>query len=161
MVRKSLLKTADDGPESAATPVRLRDLIGYHLKRASAVDLRGANAAIEASGMRTVPMSVLLTLAETPGISSADICRKLRIQRANIVPILAELEAKALFLRETDPADNRIQRLYPTARGCEEATRILALIAAHEDRLLAPLSTSERAELRRMLELIWNEDGDG
>ncbi|WP_323033360.1 MarR family winged helix-turn-helix transcriptional regulator [Paracoccus sp. (in: a-proteobacteria)] len=142
-------------------PLRLHDLIGYHLKRASARDLHGANTALEATGMRTVSMSVLLTITERPGVSSAEICRILRMQRANIVSVLAELESRGLFLREADPDDNRIQRLFPTAKGREEAQRMLGLIRAHEEKMLAGLTLAERGELHRMLAIIWREDGGG
>ena len=158
MPTKTLKKPQEDGAES---PPRLRDLMGYHLKRASATDLHGANAALEAAGVRTVTMSVLLTIAEQPGISSAEICRVLRMQRANIVPVLAELDSRGLFLRQTDAADHRIQRLFPTAKGREEAQHMLGLIAEHEERMLARLTPEERDELRRMLAVIWREDGDG
>ena len=153
-----LKKAQETGAES---PLQLRDLIGYHLKRASAWDLHGANAALEAAGLRTVSMSVLLTLTERPGVSAAEICRSLRMQRANIVAVLAELESRGLFLREADPEDNRVQRLFPTAKGREEAQRMLGLIRAHEDRMLAGLTLAERDELRRMLAIIWREDGEG
>jgi len=42
-------------------------------------------------------MSVLSVMIENPGITSAEICRMLGMQRANIVSILAELEARGLF----------------------------------------------------------------
>lgn len=142
-------------------PRQLRDLVGYHLKRASAWNLHDANAALEAVGLRTVPASVLLTMVEQPGISAAEVCRVLRMQRANIVPVLAELESRGLFLREADPGDNRIQRLFPTAKGREEAQRILGLLALQEETMLAGLTRTERNELRRMLAIIWREDGEG
>jgi DNA-binding MarR family transcriptional regulator len=145
--------------DRAGSPKGLRDMIGYHLKRASARDLLGANASLADLGLRTVAVSVLLTIAEQPGISAAEICRVLRLQRANIVPILMELELRQLFLRETDPDDNRIQRLFPTARGLEEVQAVLDRLKTHEDNLLAALSPAERDELRRMLALIWREDG--
>lgn len=148
-------------PTQRETRLQLRDLVGYHLKRASLFDLEGANAVLEPSGLRTVAMSVLLSIVEQPGISSAAICRALRLQRANIVPVLADLGRRALFSRETDPCDNRIQRLYPTAKGEEEALRMLGLIAEHEDRMLAGLTMQERKELCRMLAIIWtNEVGE-
>ncbi|HEY0212110.1 MAG TPA: MarR family transcriptional regulator [Paenirhodobacter sp.] len=143
------------------TALRLPDLVGYHLRRASVFDLQGAVAALDPTGLRTVPMSVLLAIVEAPGISSADICRALGIQRANIVPILTDLDKRGLFLREADPSDNRVQRLYPTRKGEEEAARAFALIAAHEDRMLARLSAEERAQLRHLLAKIWQHDGDG
>ncbi|MDR3373794.1 MAG: MarR family transcriptional regulator [Ancalomicrobiaceae bacterium] len=133
----------------------LADLIGYQLRRASIFDLQGAAAALAPAEARPVLMSVLLSIVETPGMTSADICRALSMQRANIVPILADLEQRGLFRRETDAADRRIQRLYPTRRGTEEAARWLALVDEHEQRMLQRLGPTERRELRRLLELIW------
>lgn len=138
---------------------RLEDLIGYDLRRASVFDLQGAAAALEPANTRTVPMSVLLSIVEAPGISSAEICRALGMQRANIVSILAELEERGFFLRETDAADQRIQRLFPSRRGKEEAARWLGLITKHERNMLCRLSLDEQMELRRLLAKIWQEDG--
>lgn len=146
---------------AAQEPVRLRDLIGYHLRRASVFDLQGAVAALEPSGLRTVPMSVLFAIVEAPGISAAEICRALGIQRANIVSILADLEKRGLFLREPDPADSRIQRLFPTRKGEEAAQEAIWLIAAHEEQMLSRFTPGERDELRRLLAKLWQHDGDG
>lgn len=152
---------AERAETSAETPRGLDGLVGYHLKRASAFDLQGALAALEPSGLRTVPFSVLATICEHPGISAADICRTLGMQRANIVAILADLDSRGLFLRDPDPDDNRIQRLFPTRKGAEEAARLMALIAEHEERMLAGLSQAERRDLRRLLARIWQEDEGG
>ncbi|PZU21337.1 MAG: MarR family transcriptional regulator [Shinella sp.] len=155
-MRLEMPKVEDDTEASVS---RLEDLVGYHLRRASVLDLQGAVPALEPAQTRPVPMSVLLSIVETPGISSADICRALGMQRANIVSMLADLEERGLFLREADSFDQRIQRLFPTRRGEEEAARWLALIAEHERRLLCRLSADERTELRRLLAKIWQEDG--
>lgn len=137
----------------------LRNLVGYHLRRASVHDLQGAVAALEPMDLRMVPMSVLMMIVEEPGISAAEICRALLLQRANIVSVLAELERRGLFLREVDPSDNRIQRLFPTAKGEAEAHEALTRITEHEDRMLAALSARERTELRRLLAKVWQDDG--
>lgn len=162
MTGKASSKQSEDAAVQAEdAPVQLEDLIGYHLRRASVHDLQGAVAALEPMGLRTVPMSVLFAIIETPGISAAEICRALGIQRANIVAILTDLEARGLFLRETDPADNRIQRLFPTRKGEEESNRAISLIAGHERKMLARLDAGEQAELRRLLAKIWQQDGEG
>lgn len=149
-----------ESSDKDAMPDQLSDLVGYHLKRASAVDLHGANTALAETGLRTVPMSVLLGIVESPGTSSADICRSLQMQRANIVPILANLEARALISRAPDPDDNRIQRLFATAKGKIEAGRMLALAASHEARMLKRLTPAEQSELRRLLALIWSDSAE-
>lgn len=152
-------RIGDAAQEDAA--VRLQDLMGYHLKRASIFDLQGAVAAMESTGLRTVPASVLLTIVEHPGISAAEICRMLGMQRANIVPILADLDKRGLFLREADPDDHRVQRLFPTRKGKEQSDTLLQMLSDHEDRMLARLSAGERKDLRRLLAKIWMEDDAG
>ncbi|EKJ8518157.1 MarR family transcriptional regulator [Pseudomonas aeruginosa] len=154
----SLEMPQDDHVMADDPASRLEELVGYHLRRASVFDLQGAVSALEATNTRPVPLSVLVCIQETPGISSAEICRRLGMQRANIVSILANLEERGLFLRETDAADQRIQRLFPTRRGEAEAAHGLALLTEHERRLLHRLSAAEQKELRRLLAKIWQED---
>lgn len=148
-------------PQTAADmPLRLYDLVGYHLRRASVFDLQGAVAALEPEGLRTVPMSVLMTIVEEPGISAAQICRTLGMQRANIAPILADLEKRGLFLREADPTDSRIQRLFPTQTGTAEARNAVERVSRHEQKMLSRLTPAEQQDLRRLLALIWQEDAE-
>ncbi|SIQ88217.1 DNA-binding transcriptional regulator, MarR family [Rhizobium sp. RU35A] len=136
----------------------LSQLVGYHLRRASVYDMNGAVAALEAVDARPITMSVLVSIVEQPGRTSADICRILAIKRANIVGLLQALESRGLFTRRDDPADQRLQRLYPTPEGIEAARHWLSLVQAHEDRILARLSAGERAELRRLLALVWADE---
>jgi DNA-binding MarR family transcriptional regulator len=133
----------------------LGDLVGYHLRRASVFDLQGSTAALEEAGLRPVSMSVLSTIIEKSGITAAEICRVLGMQRANIVSVLADLEEKGFFLRDADENDQRIQRLYPTEAGRDITEKSLALLTAHEERLLQRLDGDERRELLRLLAMIW------
>ncbi|RKD35733.1 DNA-binding MarR family transcriptional regulator [Rhizobium sp. WW_1] len=151
MPRKHELAT----PEKRLTVRSLEDLVGYHLRRASVMDLQGSTAALADVNLRPVSMSVLCNVIEKPGATAAEICRVLDMQRSNIVSILADLEGQGLVLRETDETDQRIQRLYATKRGFDVTSNSFALLSAHEERLLVNLHPSERSELLRLLSLIW------
>lgn len=143
--------------EDLPKPMRLEDLIGYNLRRASLVDLQGATAALERAGTRVIPMCVLSTVVERPGVTSAEVCRLLGMQRANMVPILAELEAKGLVFREADPLDQRVQKIFPTQDGLEQGMQWLTLLADHETKLLSRFSDRERQDLLRLLSKLWQE----
>ncbi|MBT9371752.1 MarR family winged helix-turn-helix transcriptional regulator [Rhizobium sp. CSW-27] len=149
-------------PETAAALKDIRQtlsqLVGYHLRRASVYDMNGAVAALEPVDARPITMSVLTSIVEQPGRTSADICRMLAIKRANIVGLLQALEARGLFTRRDDPADQRLQRLYPTPEGVAAARQWLHLVQEHENRILSRLSLAERAELRRLLALVWADE---
>lgn len=140
-----------------APPERLADLVGYHLQRSAAMDGHGVKAALTSCGLRRLHMNVLLGVVETPGTSSASLCRSLQMQRANIVSILGDLEKQALIFRTGAPDDNRIQRLFATPEGEAKARRMLGLVSAHEARMMYGLTPAEQTELRRMLALIWNK----
>ena len=142
------MRTPEDEP-------RLDDMVGYHLRRASAADMSGATNALEVTGLRTVPASVLMTIDENDGPSSADLCRLLGMQRANMAPVLAELERRDLVMRSADPNDNRIMHLYLTPGGVAETRRLRKILGQHERRFLAPLSVREQDELRRLLKKAW------
>lgn len=135
----------------------LDSLIGYHLRRASLADLSGVSAALADVNIRPVPLSVFAMIVEHPGIAAAEICRQLAIQRANIVSILADLETRGLFVRETDPQDQRVQRLYATTEGRATYTDWLDRVRAHEEHLLRHFSDAERDTLRTLLEKVWRD----
>lgn len=147
-------------PETHLPARSLGELAGYHLRRASVFDLQGSTAALEDVGLRPVSMSVLSTIMEKPGITAAEICRVLGMQRANIVSVLADLEEKGLFLRDADENDQRIQRLYPTKAGRDLTEKSLAVLSEHEQRLLLRLDEDERRELLRLLSMIWQPSND-
>ncbi|WP_435169915.1 MarR family winged helix-turn-helix transcriptional regulator [Falsirhodobacter sp. 1013] len=136
----------------------LQSLVGYHLRRASVFDLAGALAALQPVNGRPATLSVLMCIVEQPGVSAAEICRTLGLQRANIVQLLVDLEGQGLFTRETDAADQRIQRLYPTPEGKAAAQDWLRRLRDHEARMLERLSPAEQAELRRLLGRVWMEE---
>lgn len=138
--------------------IKLSDLVGYHLRRASLCDLQGSNSVTQKFGLRPVPMSVLMIIGEQPSITSADICRLLGMQRANIAPILADFDKVGWILREADASDSRLQRLSLSPEGQSLIQAVLHEIHIHEERMLAGFTPEERAQLVGYLSRIWKED---
>src|SRR5690349_24468532 len=96
----------------------LEDYLGYHLRRASIRDLNGLSAAL-GDEVKPVPFTVLCLIEESPGVTAAEIGRALRLQRANLAPMLAEFDGRGLVERRPDREDNRIQRLHLSPAGAE------------------------------------------
>jgi DNA-binding MarR family transcriptional regulator len=155
---KGAVKAISKQSEVRRAEGSLESLIGYHLRRASLVDLTAVMEALAGTNIRPVPLSVFAMIVEKPGITAAEICRRLTIQRANIVPILADLESRGLFVREADPEDQRVQRLHATKAGRAVHADWMARLQVQEEHLLRRLTAAERAILRELLEKIWRED---
>ena len=136
---------------------KLDDLIGYNLRRASALMMGDFGAMFAGTFLRPTSFSVACVIEEQPGITSAEICRMLGLQRANIVTLLAELDAENLIRRVDDADDKRIQRLYLNQEKQGDLQLWRKMAGEHEERMLKRLSAEERQTLLGMLRRIWRD----
>lgn len=134
----------------------LEDLLGYHLRRASIRDLAGFSKAL-GDEMKMVPFTVLCLIGEAPGITAAEIGRRIGLQRANLAPMLAEFDSRALIERRPDRQDHRVQRLHLSPAGAEALAGWQARIIAQEEVTFGALGPGERQTLRRLLAKVWKE----
>lgn len=139
------------------TQIGLEDMLGYHLRRASIRDLAGVAKAL-GDEIKMVPLTVLCLIDEAPGITAAEIGRQIKLQRANLAPMLAEFDACGLIERRPDREDHRVQRLHLSQEGAVALAGWRARIVAQEEVTFSVLTTGERATLRRLLAKVWKKD---
>jgi len=135
----------------------LEDLLGYHLRRASIRDLAGFAKTL-GDEIKPVPFTVLCLIDEAPGITAAEIGRQVRLQRANLAPMLAEFDSRGLIERRPDREDHRVQRLHLSPAGAVALAGWRARIVAQEDETFGALTAGERQALRRLLAKVWKDD---
>lgn len=136
----------------------LGPLVGYHLRRASAAFASDFAAAVEGTGMRQVLVGILAVVSGSPGINQGAVGRVLGIKRANMVSLINELVDAGLIDREVDPGDRRAFSLSITKAGRATLKDSLTRIAAHEQRMLAGFSETEKATLLDLLGRIERRD---
>lgn len=140
-----------------ASILSLRDLLGYHLRRASLRDVAGL-AAVLGNDIKLVPFTVVCMVHEFPGITAAEIGRRLSLQRANLAPLLADLDSRGLIERQPDYRDHRIQRLFLTEQGTRALAEWRDRVLAHEEENFRALTLDERETLRRLLSKVWQDE---
>ena len=107
---------------------------------------------------RLVPFSVtpiqhliLEALWEEDGQSAGDIGKKLVLDAATLSGVLDRLAATEWIVKETDPEDKRIQRIYLTKKGMD----LRHLLSEERDQanreLLADMTLEEKVLLKRLL----------
>jgi DNA-binding MarR family transcriptional regulator len=138
---------------------QLNDIAGYHLRRASGAIAADFGRVLEGTGMRQVLMGILTVIAANPGVKQGTAGQALGIQRANMVSLINELVDRGLVSREISSSDRRAFELNISPAGEKMLTYCFSRIAAHEDRMLAGLSTDERATLIDLLVRISAQDG--
>ncbi|MFM7029126.1 MAG: MarR family winged helix-turn-helix transcriptional regulator [Chakrabartia sp.] len=131
----------------------LQHLPGYVLRRTSAAMMAAFAGKMDALGLRTVDATIVQILATTPGLSQSALGRILDIQRANMTPIAARLEARGLVRRS--PSDGRSLGLELTEAGRDLARQVEAAVSSFENDLLAALPEADRAHLLPALKALW------
>jgi DNA-binding MarR family transcriptional regulator len=106
---------------------------------------------LDDDGLRLPHLGVLSSLAEFGPSAQRDLSVRLRIDASDLVSVLDDLEHHGLVRRERDPKDRRRYAVTLTEAGRTALARRLAISRELDDRLLAPLTGDERAQLHRLL----------
>jgi MarR family transcriptional regulator, lower aerobic nicotinate degradation pathway regulator len=133
------------------SPAGLRTTPSWLLNQAAAHAGRLASAGFAAHDLRGYHFRLLASLAEDGPASQADLGRRCGIDRSDVVAAINDLAGRGLVVRAPDPDDRRRNIISLTDAGADEAHRMTDTVARVQDDLLAPLSSSERAQLTRLL----------
>lgn len=101
-------------------------------------------------GLRSKHYSVLLLLRGGP-LSQAQIGRCARVDRSSMVALIDELEALGLVERARHAEDRRAHAVTLTDKGRRVEREASQAVDATEAECFAPLSDSEREQLRDLL----------
>jgi len=97
---------------------------------------------------------VLTLLSQSDGISQGEASREFDLDPSRLTRLGGALEKEGLIDRERDPKDNRVVRMYLTAKGREKLEEIPAFSEGFRRRVGSVLNRDEQRELRRMLGLL-------
>jgi MarR family transcriptional regulator, lower aerobic nicotinate degradation pathway regulator len=107
--------------------------------------------ALASDGLRRPHFLVLSALAERGAVSQAGLGRRLLIDRSEMHALLSDLEQRGHVARVRDQNDRRRMLVDLTPAGVRALNRLNRGVEAAQDALLAPLSATERRQLRQLL----------
>lgn len=108
----------------------LDKLLGYQMRRATAVLMADFVRTLSDFDMRPAEVTTLLVIAENPDCSQSEVGEAIAIKRANMVPIIARLIERGLVARTR--VDGRSLALRVTPKGAQQAAEAWKRIAVHE-----------------------------
>lgn len=135
-------------------PARLRALPTRLVDQVALVANRATERALDTTGSRRYHYALLAALGEFGAISQADLGRRTRIDRSDIVATVNELADRGFVERSPDEGDRRRKIVTITDAGTAHLAELDERLAGAQDELLAGLDTAERAELVRLLTRI-------
>jgi DNA-binding MarR family transcriptional regulator len=127
------------------------------LKRAFHYGHRAVNDAIRPFGVTPTQLGALNRLVQEPGLSGAELARRLLVTPQAAQLALAALEERGLVERRPDANHGRIVRTYLTSDGRQVVKETMVLGLRAEDRFLAVLNAEERKTLVDLLRRLANQ----
>jgi DNA-binding MarR family transcriptional regulator len=124
-----------------------------HVVKSLEQELSGAKDAVLRPMGLTVPQySALLVIAETPGISGAELARQCLVTPQTMTTVLGNLTVKGLIERRTVPGQGRAMETTITRSGKTLLARADKKVEEVEGLLAGQLSKTDQASLRKLLE---------
>ena len=133
------------------TPARLKGQFSRLVGMTAAQTRRVAADALSAVGAHKDHFVVLAALVEFGPASQADLSRRTRIFKSDLVSVLNDLETDRLVRRAPDPDDKRRNVITVTAAGKRRLTELTGILDDVNDHFMAPLSAAERTQLFALL----------
>ncbi len=137
----------DESPPATAV-----SRLGHSIKRAEQALIREKTRALREVGLSVPQYTALLTLAESPGLSGAQLARRCLVTPQSMASLLLTLEAKGLIVREQSDVHAKVFQCRLTRPGWVLLHQADAVALAVEQRLAAVFTSAESEEFRSLLE---------
>ncbi len=145
-------RTGDPAP--AINLRKLTALAGYLIRQAQLWVFQDFNATLAPLALRPAQYSILTIIRDNPGLSQMALSQVLGIVRSGLVPVLDDLESRALLKRTPSASDRRSHALYLTVEGNRLLDSANALVQEHEKRLMKKLGPRGHKELIEILKVF-------
>jgi DNA-binding MarR family transcriptional regulator len=143
-----------------SAPSRIRDRPTWLISRVYARSHGLLNDGFAASdtGLRSYHYRLLAALEESGPIGQADLGRSANIDRSDVVTWLGELEQRGLIERTVNPDNRRRNIVSITRAGSRQLRALDKVLDDIQERVVAPLSPSERRQLTKLLRKVAEGD---
>lgn len=135
-------------------PGRLRSLPTRLINQTALLADRATEQALADTGSRRYHYAVLTTLREAGAASQAELGRRTKIDRSDMVAVLNDLVARGFADRTADPDDRRRNIVTLTAAGRGHLDELDRRLDRAQDELLTALTAPERRTLVALLTRI-------
>ncbi|MFW2542262.1 MarR family winged helix-turn-helix transcriptional regulator [Primorskyibacter sp. 2E107] len=147
-----------DNAKSAASPGdenldygELAGSLGFLLRLSQLQSFAGFFSGMEGFDVRPGEISVLMLLAQNPGVRQGVLARALMIKRAHMTKMVRAMETAGIVTRTVPEDDRRSVELWLTDKGKARLDTMQAPFLAHETRNASVLSATEEAQLKTLL----------
>ncbi|HEX7760844.1 MAG TPA: MarR family transcriptional regulator [Caulobacteraceae bacterium] len=151
--KSKVMATAERLPDDGGLS-ELDDILGFHIRLAHGAVYRHFTETFSDVDLTQKQVSVLWLVSEYPGISQAELGRRLQIDRATMMAIVNRVQARGYLVRGASKVDGRRQTLTLTPEGVAALIKSREAIRAHEKWLKGRFTDAEVSTLINLLRAI-------
>lgn len=133
----------------------LNEIIGFRIRRIQNHLSRSFSSLLGDEDLRPGVFSTLALIAANPGLSQKTLAREVGFDKASIVAILDNMEARGWTRRQRSTTDRRRHHLFVTPEGQLALDRMAALARRNEAEAHATLSAEEQKTLGALLDKLY------
>ncbi|WP_372658357.1 MarR family winged helix-turn-helix transcriptional regulator [Hydrogenophaga sp.] len=130
---------------------QFRQAPGHLIRRAHQISVGIFMEELVAFDVTPVQFAILNTVMDTPGVDQVTLANRVAFDAATSGSVIGRLEAKGWVRREADEQDRRRKLLWVTPEGEQVVAGMKRGVGRTQQRLLAPLSPDEQAQLMGLL----------
>ncbi|MEJ8820597.1 MarR family transcriptional regulator [Variovorax humicola] len=134
--------------------IDLETLPGHYIRRLQQIAVAVFLQETEAHGLTPVQYSALQGIENSPGVDQRTLARTIGFDTSTTASVIDRLEARGLVQRNASPTDKRVRLLTLTDEGRTLLADVVPSMRRAQERMLDPLSSTDRAEFMRMLRTL-------
>ena len=124
---------------------------GHLIRRAHQIAVAVFAEEVGAHAVTPVQFAILNALMQRPGVDQVTLAQRVAFDAATIGSVIGRLEKKGWLRRQAAETDRRRKLLWLTAEGEQAAAALRPVVETVQQRMLAPLSAQEQAQLTALL----------
>lgn len=132
----------------------------WSLRRAELAVQKVKERRLRVVGILPAHYSLLMSINSEPGLSGAELARRLGVSPQAVASLVARTEAQGNVERRPHPRHPQVQELYLTAAGGEVLAAADELMSDIDTSLTTALGGPDRARLQEMLDRVTDLAGD-
>ena len=139
-------------------PLQLEAFLPYRLSLLSNA-ISGAVAGVygDKFAISMPEWRIMMILAEYPGVSADEVCRRTKIEKSVVSRAVARLFNRHLINRDRDENDKRRSRLQLSETGLTVYDEVMPIARDYEAKLLASLTTEELEIFNVIIDKLMDE----
>jgi DNA-binding MarR family transcriptional regulator len=138
----------------------LNGTVGYMLAQLCKLHRQHADALLNRVGLHVGQEMLLNQLWQSEGLNQSQLAERILLQPATVTNMLRRLERAGVVERRKDVDDQRISRVYVSAKGKELEPIVGQLWNRLEEQTFGDFTLEERVLLRRLLQHAYRNLAD-